>query len=74
MSHSNLKWGYQLPPQFPVPLQLRKLWFLQCMWEGLYPWENEFRWKQTSESASRRLFKSLLSDNDDEHHVDEGTD
>lgn len=46
----------------------------QCVWEGLCPWENEFRWKQTSESVSRQRFKSLPSDNDDEHHVDEGVD
>lgn len=38
------------------------------------PWENESKWKQTSESVSRRRFKSLLSDNDDERHVDEGVD
>lgn len=47
---------------------------LQCVWEGLCPWENEFRWKQTSESVSRQHFKSLLSDNDGERHVDEGVD
>lgn len=45
-----------------------------CVWEGLCPWENEFRWKQTSESVSRQCFKSLLSDNDDERQVDEGVD
>ena len=45
-----------------------------CVWEGICPWESEFRWKQTSESVSRRLFKSLLSDNDDERRVDEDAD
>lgn len=48
--------------------------FTVWVWEGLCPWENEFRWKQTSESVSRRRFKSLLSDNDDERHVDGGVD
>lgn len=43
-----------------------------CVWEGLRPWESEPRWKQTSESVSRQRLKSLLSDNDDEHRVDEG--
>lgn len=46
----------------------------QRVWEGLCPWENEFGWKQTSESVSRQRFKSLLSDNDDERHVDESVD
>lgn len=44
-----------------------------CALEGLCPWENELRWKQTSESVSRRHFKSLPFDND-ERQVDEGGD
>lgn len=82
-------WVHNQDPQMfltclPVSPQLRKLWFLRyacflftvcvCVWEGLCPWENEFRWKQTSESVSRQRFKSLLADNDDEHHVVEGVD
>lgn len=86
MSRSHLKW--QPAPDTTVFLTLlsseptvgRAVVSRVCVclppsvWEGLCPWENEFRWKQTSESVSRQPFKSLLSANDDEHCVDEAVD
>lgn len=39
---------------------------------GSCPWESDFRWKQNVGKCLKTLkVKSLLSDNDDEHQIDE---